>query len=59
LPAFTTQAEPRPQEAISSNLSSHSYRNQSPDGASRVQILVMVLRQGVGMTAIGVAIGIG
>jgi putative ABC transport system permease protein len=28
-------------------------------GASRVEVLAMVLRQGVGMTAIGVVVGIG
>jgi predicted permease len=47
-------------------LMTYSVKQRTPElgirmtlGASRVEVLAMVLRQGVGMTAIGVAIGIG
>jgi len=47
-------------------LMTYSVKQRTPElgirmtlGASRVQVLAMVLRQGVGMTAIGVAAGIG
>jgi predicted permease len=47
-------------------LMTYSVKQRTPElgirmtlGASRVEVLAMVLRQGVGMTAIGVAVGIG
>jgi predicted permease len=47
-------------------LTAYSVKQRTPEfgirmtlGASRAQVLGMVLRQGVGMTAVGVAIGIG
>ena len=47
-------------------LTAYSVKQRTPEfgirmtlGASRVQVLAMVLRQGIGLTAIGVAIGIG
>jgi putative ABC transport system permease protein len=47
-------------------LTTYSVKQRTPEfgirmtlGASRTQVLGMVLRQGVGMTAVGVAIGIG
>jgi predicted permease len=47
-------------------LMTYAVRQRTPElgirmtlGASRVQVLAMVLRQGVGVTAVGVAIGIG
>jgi putative ABC transport system permease protein len=47
-------------------LTAYSVRQRTPEfgirmtlGASRVQVLAMVLRQGIGLTAFGVAIGIG
>jgi ABC-type antimicrobial peptide transport system permease subunit len=47
-------------------LMTYSVKQRTPElgirmtlGASRVQVLGMVLRQGIGLTAIGVAVGIG
>src|SRR5580692_1654483 len=47
-------------------LMTYSVKQRTPElgirmtlGASRAQVLTMVMRQGVGMTAIGVVIGIG